>query len=202
MATGSLTDARTQLQELFHHGVLGAWSDGQLLDRFRTGDERSAEAVFAELVRRHGPMVMRVCRDALGDVHEAEDASQAVFLVLARRAGSVARRESVASWLYGVARRIAWRARRDETRRRKHERRRAELMAQDATFLAPQESYDELYRAIDRLPRLYRDSVVLCHLQGLSHEQAAAQLGCPLRTLQCRLLRRGNGSVRGWLAGV
>ena len=93
-------------EALFHHGVLGAWSDGQLLDRFRTGDERSAEAVFAELVRRHGPMVMRCCRDALSDAHAAEDASQAVFLVLARRAGSVA--PGANRWRAGYT---AWRRR-------------------------------------------------------------------------------------------
>ena len=124
-------------EALFHHGVLGAWSDGQLLDRFRTGDERSAEAVFAELVRRHGPMVMRVCRDALGDAHAAEDASQAVFLVLARRAGSVAQARIGGELAVrrGAADRVAGPPRRGPAR--KHERRRAELMAQDATFLAP-----------------------------------------------------------------
>ncbi len=97
MATETLTDLHTQLTTLFHQGVLGTLTDGELLARFLTGDARSAEAAFAILVDRHGPMVMRVCRGALGTTQDAEDASQAVFLVLDRRARSVRRRDSAAS---------------------------------------------------------------------------------------------------------
>ena len=79
----------------------------QLLERFVAGRDESAEAGFAALVERHGPMVLRVCRQILGDAHDAEDAFQATFLVLARRAGSVRERDSVASWLHGIARRVA-----------------------------------------------------------------------------------------------
>ena len=93
MATETLIDVHTQLETLFCHGTLGSLTDGELLARFLTGDAASAEAAFAILVDRHGPMVMRVCRSALGTTHDAEDASQAVFLVLARRARSVRRRE-------------------------------------------------------------------------------------------------------------
>jgi RNA polymerase sigma-70 factor (ECF subfamily) len=107
MAIEPITDARTQLQTLFDNGVMGSSTDGELLERFLNAEDAPAEAAFAALVERHGPMVLRVCRSALGEVHDAEDASQAVFLVLARRAGSVRRFESAGSWLYGVARRIS-----------------------------------------------------------------------------------------------
>ena len=115
------------LRTLYRVGVVGDLTDGQLLERFVAGRDESAEAGFAALVERHGPMVLRVCRQILGDAHDAEDAFQATFLVLARRAGSVRKRESVASWLYGIARRVARRSRADAARRREHERRRAEM---------------------------------------------------------------------------
>ncbi len=189
MATETLTDLHTQLETLFHHGMLGRLTDGELLARFLAGDAPSAEAAFAMLVDRHGPMVMRVCRGALGTTHDAEDASQAVFLVLARRAGSVRRCDSAASWLYGVARRVAARARRDVARRRKHERRKAEMAARHAEPPVVSDASEGIYDEIDALPEIYRSAVVLCYLEGLSHEQAASRLRCPLRTLQSRLLR-------------
>ncbi len=189
MPTEPITDVRSHLQTLFNHGVLGNLTDGQLLERFLGGEDALAEAAFAALVRRHGPMVSRVCRSALGDVHDAEDAYQAVFLILARRAGSVRRYESAGSWLYGVARRVAARARRDAARRRKHEQRRAEMAMESEERISSSVTWEELYQVIDRLPEIYRAPVVLCHLEGLSHEQSASRLGCPLRTLQSRLLR-------------
>jgi hypothetical protein len=96
-----------QIETLFHAGTAGALTDGQLLERFLQRRDDTAEAAFAALVDRHGTMVLRVCRQVVGDEHDAEDAAQATFLVLARRAGSISRRESVASWLYGVALRVA-----------------------------------------------------------------------------------------------
>jgi DNA-directed RNA polymerase specialized sigma24 family protein len=111
MATAAITDVHTQLETLFHHGALGGLTDSELLAQFLAADAPSAEAAFAILVDRHGPMVLRVCRSALPNTHDAEDASQAVFMVLARRARSVRRLDSVASWLYGVARRVAARRR-------------------------------------------------------------------------------------------
>ena len=101
-----------QVHRLFHVGAVGTMSDAQLLDRFVSRRDEAAEAAFEELVIRHGPMVLRVCRGALHDAHDAEDAFQAVFLVLANRAGSIRRAGSIASWLFGVARRVAARARR------------------------------------------------------------------------------------------
>ena len=106
-------------------GVVGNLSDGQLLGSFLAGDKETAEASFAALVDRHGPMVLRVCRQILGNADDAQDAFQATFLVLARRAGTVRKRDSVASWLYGVALRMAQRSRADAARRQFHEHRRA-----------------------------------------------------------------------------
>ncbi len=190
MAAAITTDVHTQLETLFHHGALGGLSDSELLGQFLNADAQSAEAAFAVLVDRHAPMVLRVCRSALRNTHDADDASQAVFLVLARRARSVRRLDSLAGWLYGVARRIAARARRDEARRRKLERRSAE-MAANHTEPPPLVSDDcaHIYAEIDALPQIYRSAIVLSYLEGLSHEQAALSLRCPLRTFQSRLLR-------------
>ncbi len=108
-----------QMHRLFHLGAIGTMSDAQLLDRFVSRRDEAAEAAFEELVIRHGPMVLRVCRGILRDAHDAEDAFQAVFLVLANRAGSIRRSGSVASWLYGVAQRVANRGKRGAVRRRR-----------------------------------------------------------------------------------
>ncbi len=107
-----------QIETLFQAGTAGGLTDGQLLDRFVQRRDETAEAAFEALVDRHGAMVLRVCRQVLGDEHESQDASQATFLVLARRAGSIGRRESVASWLHGVALRVAARAQLAASRRR------------------------------------------------------------------------------------
>src|SRR5271168_5121338 len=111
MASRSMDSAGLRyLCTLYRVGVVGDLTDGQLLERFIAGRDESAEAGFAALVERHAPMVLRVCQQILGDAHDAEDAFQATFLVLARRAGSVRKRESVASWLYGIAQRVARRS--------------------------------------------------------------------------------------------
>src|SRR4051794_36810369 len=124
MAGGS-TEALVSkhLHTLYNVGAIGNLTDGQLLERFTSGGDGSAEATFTALVERHGPMVLRVCHQVLGDAHDAQDAFQATFLVLVRRAGSVRQHDSVASWLYGVAHRVARRAKADAARRRAHERR-------------------------------------------------------------------------------
>ncbi len=108
--------AGSPLHRLFHFGAVGTLSDAQLLDRFASRRDEAAEAAFEELVIRHGPMMFRVCLGVLHDAHDAEDAFQAVFLVLASRAGTIRRSGSVASWLFGVAQRVASRARRGVAR--------------------------------------------------------------------------------------
>jgi RNA polymerase sigma factor (sigma-70 family) len=178
---------------LFRTGTATGLTDGSLLDRFRNGPAEEAEAAFAVLVERHGPMVLHVCRRILGDRHDAEDASQAVFLVLARQARSIRRTDSVASWLYGVAARVAARARLDAARRRLRERRGAEvsMAMKDVEFgdRDGAETWPELYQELGRLPERFRLPILLCHLEGLTYEQAALRLGCPVRTVQSRLAR-------------
>src|SRR5689334_3272346 len=114
--------AASPLHRLFDLGAVGMMSDAELLERFVSRRDEAAEAAFEELVIRHGPMVLRVCRGVLHDAHDAEDAFQTVFLVLACRAGSIRRGGSVASWLFGVAHRVATRARRSAARRRRLDR--------------------------------------------------------------------------------
>ncbi len=163
----------------------GAVSDGHLLGEFVS---RRDEAAFACLVRRHGPMVLGVCRRLLRHRQDAEDAFQATFLVLARKAGSVQPRDRVASWLYGVAYRTALEARRLAARRRARERQ-VEDMPQPA--VAPEEPGRELRLVLDeelsRLPGKYRLPVVLCDLEGRTRKETALQLGVPEGTLSNRL---------------
>ena len=184
---------------LFVAGAIGAATDGQLLDRFVTGrGDPGAEAAFGILVDRHGPMVLRVCRRVLGDGHDAQDASQATFLVLARKAGSIRSRESVASWLFGVAHRIAQRARREAARRRDVERRGA-LMRPEAVEEPRQDGDGSLIvEEIARLSEADRSAVVLCDLEGRSYAEAARQLDWPLGTLKARL-SRARGRLRSRL---
>src|SRR5262249_55647120 len=113
-----------QIQTLYSVGAIGTLSDSQLQDHVLSGRD-DGEAAFTVLAERHGPMVLRICRQMLDDPHDADDAFQATFLVLARKAHSIRNRDSVASWLHGVARRVALRAKADAARRRIHERRAA-----------------------------------------------------------------------------
>ncbi len=181
------------LQTLFEVGSFVGMSDAELLERYVNGCGGIAEVAFAALVERHGPTVLRVCNDVLGDPHDAQDAAQVTFLVLARRAGSIRRRNALASWLFGVARRVAARARVEAARRRAHERRRAEMATRehDRRSRAPVtgEPWAELFEEIDRLSERHRSAIVLCDLESLSHEQAARRLGCPVKTVQGRLYR-------------
>ena len=190
-----------QIETLFGSGTAGGVSDGQLLERFLERRDETAEAAFAALVDRHGAMVLRVCRRVLADEHDAEDAAQATFLVLARKAGSIGRRESVACWLHGVAIRVAARARLAAARRQARERRGGEIMAANQAVRSQSDCYEDidrwiqLHTELDRLPESFRSPVVLCYLEGLSQEQAAAQLRCPLGTIQSRLAR-GRAKLR------
>ena len=187
-----------QLQGLLEVGALGSLDDGDLLGRYLVR-EQTAEMAFRTLVERHSRMVLRICRDVLGDSHEAQDAAQATFFILARKAGSIRNPDALPSWLHGTARRVATRALRDTIRRRRHERRSAEVAANSAGSVADAAgSWAELHEELSRLPDRYREPIILCDLAGLTHEQAAVKLGCPPRTLETRLYR-GRDRLKGLL---
>src|SRR5262249_26989691 len=144
-------------------------TDGDLLERFLT---RREEAAFALLVQRHGPMVLGVCRRVLHDRHTAEDAFQATFLILVRRATSIRKHESVGSWLHGVARRVAVKARAQAAARCRRERRATDMpRAQPLDDLTWQELRGVLDEEIGRLPEKYRAALVHCALEGQSYDQ-------------------------------
>ncbi len=179
-----------QIGTLFDAGPSGLLADSELLDRFLSREGGDAEAAFGALVDRHGPMVLGVCRRVLRDPDDAQDAFQATFLVLARKAGRIGRPERLASWLYGVASRTAMKARATAARRRRHERARAESVAEGRRDdHEGRELRAVLDEEITRLPEKYREPVVLCHLEGMSRERASAQLRCPEGTVGVRLMR-------------
>ena len=177
------------IEALFDGGVIGEQTDRQLLQLYAGRDPMAAELAFTVLVRRHGPMVFRACRAILRDPHAAEDAFQATFLVLARKAGGLWVRGSLGPWLLSVARRVAYCARTDASRQRAHERTAAERAA-PATVDPGWDDRDAiLHEELVRLPEKYRTAVVLCDLEGLTQEQAARQLGWPDGTVRSRLAR-------------
>ena len=162
-------------------------SDAELLERFVTERDESA---FAALVARHGPMVFGVCRRLLPHVQDAEDAFQATFLILVRKAASIGQRELLGNWLYGVAIRVATRARLLASRRQTREMVNRGHGA--VATLKPVESSDlsvTVVEEVGRLPAKYRIPVVLCYLEGRSNEAAADELGCPVGTIKTRLSR-------------
>jgi RNA polymerase sigma factor (sigma-70 family) len=200
MASGSAgTDLLNQLNTLFRFGVVGDLSDGQLVQRFLTARDGADQAAFTALVERHGPMVLSVCREVLRNAHDAQDAFQATFLVLARKAGSVRNADSLASWLHGVALRVAMQAKKEAARRRVYERRSAELKAAELERQGGSpECWPELHEEIARLPERYREPVVLHYLEGLTTEEAASRIGCPHGTILSRL-SRARERLRGRL---
>jgi RNA polymerase sigma factor (sigma-70 family) len=166
----------------------GGPPDAVLLRQFI---EHRDEAAFATIVRRNGPMVMAVCRRLLHDQHDAEDAFQATFLILVRKAASITKRELLANWLYGVSHKTALKARAITMRRRAKEKQVAE-MPEPATG-EPAVACEELLALLDqelsRLPERYRIPIILCDLEGKTRRQAAAALDCPEGSLSSRLAR-------------
>jgi RNA polymerase sigma factor (sigma-70 family) len=184
------TEADTVLghiRQLVDARALADAPDRELLEQYVHGRD---EAAFTALLRRHGPMVLDVCRRVLRHAQDAEDAFQATFLLLAQKAQAVRERGSVGCWLHGVAHRIALKARVQAARRRARERRAAAVPGAEAPSAA---AWRELQAVLDeelgRLPGRYRAPLVLCYLEGKTQEEVAGQLGCPLGTVRSRLAR-------------
>jgi RNA polymerase sigma factor (sigma-70 family) len=191
MAKGERKAHLQHLHTLFDLGTTGGLTDGKLLEWYTSGAGEAAEAAFAALVERHGPMVFRVCRAILHDEDAAHDAFQATFLVLVRRARVLWTRDSLAPWLHQVAYRVAQATRLAAIRRQHHERKRADLRAQ-AVRGDDDDRADRarlIHEELGRLPEHQRAVIVLCDLEGLTQQQAARQLGWPLGTVQSRLAR-------------
>jgi RNA polymerase sigma factor (sigma-70 family) len=186
MADAHHAVASRHLRLLFEVGTAVGLTDGQLLELFV---KRRDEAAFTALVERHGPMVQRVCIEVLRDYHDGQDAFQATFLVLARQAGSIRRRDSLASWLYGVALRVSACTRSASTRRRIHERNWAAQREKNASSeeRTQQDLGPRLHAELGNLPERLRAAVVLCYLEGRTYEEAARLLHCPVGTIKSRL---------------
>ena len=213
MSSGRTNGIIRQVRGLLDLGAVGSLTDAELLERYLSGRD---EAAFEALIDRHGPMVLRVCRGVLDDLHESQDAFQATFLVLARRARSIRRQDSAASWLHGVARRVSLKAKGRLARRRLHERRLAEMSPEGATPSPARDDLRALSDEVARLPADAREAVVLCYLEGLTCEMAASRLGVTegavrgrlaraRERLRARLSRQGlaipAGFEAGWTSG-
>ncbi len=188
-----LTD---QLGTLYCLGTIGSLPDNQLVERFLDRNESAtSDAAFRALLDRHAGMVLRVCQEVLQNPHDADDAFQATFLVLVQKARAIRRRESVAGWLFRIARRISTRARQEAARRRRHIEsiHALKIAANDRSIniIASEADRDcgPLLAEIDRLPDSLRTPVVLHYFEGLSTEAIAERLQCPRGTILSRLAR-------------
>jgi RNA polymerase sigma factor (sigma-70 family) len=200
VATGSVV---RQIGSLFEGGSVSGLSDRQLLDRFGARRDAAGEAAFAAIVARHGPMVLHVCRQLLGDYQHAEDTFQAVFLVLARRAPSIRDPDLLSHWLYGVTVRAARKAKVRMARQHKNERNHALRGASPESGVPADRSAIEreqaelLHDEIERLPRDFQLPIVLCYFEGLPLDEAARRLQWREGTLRSRLARARDKLRRG-----
>jgi RNA polymerase sigma factor (sigma-70 family) len=196
MATGESRRASREIERLFGPGTLAGETDANLLERFTT---KRDELAFATLVSRHGAMVLRICRGVLFHVEDAEDAFQATFLVLARRATTLRVGESIGGWLHRVAVRAANQTRIQAVRRRKRERNAADGHSPHSPRTGPwHDVIPLLHTEIDRLPERFRAPIVLCELESMTRDEAARELGWPPGTVASRLAR-GRELLRGRL---
>jgi RNA polymerase sigma factor (sigma-70 family) len=181
-----------KLRQILRRDASAGLPDAQLLEGFVA---RGDDAAFAALVGRHGPMVLAVCQRVLGNRDDAADAFQASFLVLARRAAAIRKPEALSSWLYGVAYRVALKMKATAGQRRQRE----QQMAMSSAQVPPDPAWQEVLTGLDeemqRLPEKHRRPLVLCFLEGMSQEEAAALLGWPRGTLR-RRLDRGRELLR------
>jgi RNA polymerase sigma factor (sigma-70 family) len=196
MTTATMTRACQHIRRWMVTQSLGDLSDRQLLERFAGEND---EAAFAALVRRHGGLVIGACRTVLQHQQDAEDAFQATFLVLARKAASVSWQESAASWLFQTARHMALKIRTHSARRRLHEVAMEDLSQVDGVAdLAWGELRSILDEELGRLPAKYRAALVLCHMEGKSRSEAARELGWKEGAVKIRL-ERGRDLLRARL---
>jgi RNA polymerase sigma factor (sigma-70 family) len=186
MASARSGMALGQIQRLFDEGTFTGLTDAQLVERFL---DRRDEGAFAALVARHGPMVLAVCRGVLRAQSDAEDAFQATFLVLVKKAGGLRDCNLLSNWLYGVALRIANKEKAKGARRRIVERQATERALEAVGDIDQAELRSVIDEEIRRLPERYRVPLVLCHLEGLRHDEVAKRLGCPVGTVESRLSR-------------
>ncbi|WP_435011014.1 sigma-70 family RNA polymerase sigma factor [Tundrisphaera lichenicola] len=197
MASAGLGSAYRHLRSLFGAGSVVGLGDGQLLARYSGSKD---ELAFEALIGRHGPLVLTTCRAVLKSEHDVEDAFQATFLVLARKAGSVQGVESLGGWLHRVAYRASLQLAREESRRRRKEAEASAMTFPVASHPGPDPEWKPiLHEEIDRLPKSQRLPVVLCDLESLTYQQAADQLGWTVPTLRCRLAR-GRQKLRDRLS--
>jgi RNA polymerase sigma factor (sigma-70 family) len=191
-----------QVRVLFGGGTTAGLTDAQLLERFAARRDEVGAAAFEALVARHGAMVWGVCRHLLRDPHAAEDAFQATFLVLVRKARGLKVGDSLGGWLHGVTHRVAARARADALKRERRECTGEGLPfepAADGDELDHIDLRPVLHEELARLPEKYRAPLVLCYLEGLTHDEAAARLRWPVGTVRGRLAR-AREQLRGRLA--
>lgn len=213
MNNGSLASVLEYLRETVQSPSTDSLSDVELLELFL---HQSQQDAFEQLLLRHGPMVMGICRRILSCSHEAEDAFQATFLILARQGTSIRQREQLASWLYGVATRTAQKLRRDSARWQSVTQEHSEPWTEEncpVEQLAQREARGVIDEEIQRLPKRYRAPVILCYLQGQTYSEAAEKIGCPPGTvsgqlarardlLRARLTRRGLTLSASLISGL
>lgn len=195
MANGRDQALLRHVRTLFEAGTVVGMTESQLLERFASGGD---EVAFEALMTRHGPTVLGVCRRILRDPDDVEDAFQATFLILVRKASSIRRPELLGNWLYGVAFRVASRARAGAGRMHALESSDEKgLVVEGDCDAERRELRSVLDEEIHRLPEKFRTPVVLCDLEGKSHAEAASRLRCPVGTVKSRLARaRGRLQVR------
>ena len=196
-----------RMERLFAGGTVSGLSERELLQRFSTGRD---EAAFEAIAARHGPMILAVCRRVLDDPRDVEDSFQAVFLVLVRKAARLRDADRLGPWLHAVATKVALRARSNAWKRRRREISSQAILDAAASgggngVNAPEHveaDWRDLRPVLDeelaRLPEKYRAPIVLCHLEGLTHDQAAARLKWPVGTVRGRLAR-GRETLRARL---
>jgi RNA polymerase sigma factor (sigma-70 family) len=190
--------ALRSVQMVFAAGTASGRTDEELLEHCGSSDWQTREVAFTALMERHGPLVARTCRSILHDVHAEEDAFQATFLVLLRRSRSLWVRDSLGPWLHQVASRVASSIRSASARRRRHEQRAGVAVDSTGSGGAEGDLALVIHQELSRLPERYRTPILLCCLEGLTREEAAARLGWRMGTLQSRLAR-GRERLKGQL---